>query len=63
MVCLGLEPGAAEWKGQTNPLCYGVTHAMAAPPTRTQEEVFNEYPKSVKIMTNELLIFQKLHLN
>ena len=24
MVCLGLEPGAAEWKAQTNPLSYGV---------------------------------------
>ena len=25
MVCLGLEPGAAGWKAQTNPLCYGGT--------------------------------------
>ena len=25
MVCLRLEPGAAEWKAQTNPLCYGGT--------------------------------------
>ena len=25
MVCLGLEPGAAEWKVQTNPLSYGGT--------------------------------------
>ena len=25
MVCLGLEPGAAEWKAQTNPLSYGGT--------------------------------------
>ena len=25
MVCLGLEPGAAGWKAQTNPLSYGVT--------------------------------------
>ena len=23
MVCLGLEPGASEWKAQTNPLSYG----------------------------------------
>ena len=23
MVCLGLEPGAAGWKAQTNPLNYG----------------------------------------
>ena len=23
MVCLGLEPGAAGWKKQTNPLCHG----------------------------------------
>ena len=23
MVCLGLEPGTAEWKAQTNPLIYG----------------------------------------
>ena len=23
MVCLGLKPGAAGWKAQTNPLCYG----------------------------------------
>ena len=23
MVCLGLEPRAAEWKAQTNPLSYG----------------------------------------
>ena len=25
MVCLGLEPGAAGWKVQKNPLSYGVT--------------------------------------
>ena len=25
MVCLGLKPGAAVWKTQTNPLSYGVT--------------------------------------
>ena len=25
MVCLGLKPGAAEWKAQTNPLSYGGT--------------------------------------
>ena len=25
MVCLGLEPGAAEWKAQTNPLSYDGT--------------------------------------
>ena len=25
MVCFGLEPGAAEWKAQTNPLSYGDT--------------------------------------
>ena len=25
MVCLGLEPGAAGWKLQTNPLSYGGT--------------------------------------
>ena len=25
MTCLGLEPGAAEWKAQTNPLSYGGT--------------------------------------
>ena len=25
MACLGLEPGAAEWKAQANPLCYGGT--------------------------------------
>ena len=25
MVCLGLEPGAAGWKAQTNPLSYGCT--------------------------------------
>ena len=24
MVCLGLEPGAAGWKAQTNPLTYDV---------------------------------------
>ena len=28
MVCLGLEPGAAEWKAQTNPLSYGGTQIM-----------------------------------
>ena len=27
MVCLGLEPGAAGWKAQTNPLSYGGTHS------------------------------------
>ena len=25
MVCMGLKPGAAEWKAQTNPLSYGDT--------------------------------------
>ena len=25
MVCLGVEPGAAGWKAQTNPLSYGGT--------------------------------------
>ena len=25
MVCFGLEPGAAGWKAQTNPLSYGGT--------------------------------------
>ena len=25
MVCLGLKPGAAGWKAQTNPLSYGGT--------------------------------------
>ena len=25
MVCLGLEPGAAGWLAQTNPLSYGST--------------------------------------
>ena len=25
MVCLGLEPEAAGWNAQTNPLCYGGT--------------------------------------
>ena len=25
MACLGVEPGAAEWKEQTNPLSYGGT--------------------------------------
>ena len=25
MVCLGFEPGTAEWKAQTNPLSYGGT--------------------------------------
>ena len=25
MVCLGVKPGAAEWKAQTNPLSYGGT--------------------------------------
>ena len=28
MLCLGLEPGAAEWKAQTNPLSYGVTQTI-----------------------------------
>ena len=25
MACLGVEPGVAEWKAQTNPLSYGGT--------------------------------------
>ena len=28
MVCLGLEPGAAGWKAQTNPLSYGSTPSL-----------------------------------
>ena len=31
MVCLGVEPGAAEWKARTNPLSYGVTRNMFLP--------------------------------
>ena len=30
MVCLGLEPGAAGWKAQTNPLSYGGTRLMTS---------------------------------
>ena len=26
IMCLGLEPGAAGWKAQTNPLSYGGMH-------------------------------------
>ena len=29
MECLGVEPGAAWWKAQTNPLSYGGTHYVA----------------------------------
>ena len=29
MMCLGLEPGVARWKAQTNPMSYGGTHKMA----------------------------------
>ena len=29
MVCLGLKPGAAGWKAQTNPLSYGGTPRFA----------------------------------
>ena len=29
MVCLGLEPGAAGWKAQTNPLSYGGTPKLS----------------------------------
>ena len=29
MVCLGLEPGAAGWKAQTNPLSYGGTPSLS----------------------------------
>ena len=28
MVCLGLEPGGAGWKAQTNPLSYGGTPTL-----------------------------------
>ena len=28
MVCLGLEPGVAGWKVQTNPLSYGGTQDL-----------------------------------
>ena len=28
MVCLGLEPGVAGWKAQTNPLSYSSTPAI-----------------------------------
>ena len=31
MVCLGLEPRAAVWKVQTNPLIYGVYNTMNTP--------------------------------
>ena len=34
MVCLGLEPGATGWKGQTNPLSYGGTHGLIFSPER-----------------------------
>ena len=29
MMCLRLEPGAAGWKAQTNPLSYGGTRAFS----------------------------------
>ena len=32
MVCLGLEPGAAGWKAQTNPLSYGGTPSFETLP-------------------------------
>ena len=37
MVCLGLEPGAARWKAQTNPLSYGGT------------PIFNLWPAAVQL--------------
>ena len=38
MVCLGLEPGVAGWKAQTNPLSYG---AMVAPQVVSHHKAFN----------------------
>ena len=35
MVCLGLEPGVAGWKAQTNPLSYGGT------PKKMKARLFN----------------------
>ena len=34
MVCLGLQPGAAGWKAQTNPLSYGGTLLSLTPFTK-----------------------------
>ena len=50
MVCLGLKPGAARWKAQTNPL------AMAAP------QVFLKYlliviERTFKLLKNNAAIF------
>ena len=32
MVCLGLKPGAAGWKAQTNPLSYSINYTISWSP-------------------------------
>ena len=44
MVCLGLEPGAAGWKAQTNPLSYGGTSFFLS----TRKQASNETRKDTK---------------
>ena len=45
MVCLGLEPGAAGWKAQTNPLSYGgtPTNANITLPFKTYQWAFYRF--------------------
>ena len=39
MVCLGIEPMAAEWKAQTNPLCYSGTPTFS----NTHYNLYNKF--------------------
>ena len=50
MVCLGLEPGMAEWKAQTNSLSYGGTppKAFIVPMLAILPEVMKEWIKPIE---------------
>ena len=53
MVCLGLEPGAARWKVQTNPLSYGGLNykSFLNGPSPACFYLFSSFQTHIKIFT------------
>ena len=59
MECLGVEPGAAWWKAQTNPLSYGGTPTISCLVLKKQMEVIT-WPKTSKEI--EFFLVRKIRL-
>ena len=54
MACLGVEPGAAEWKAQTNPLSYGGTLTFTSVSIKTEENPkHNIFASSIDVVEYE----------